>query len=82
MARTGRHIRRQLRIARAYGLETARTEQPGRLAKLNVVNCGNPGCPYCCNPRTRGELTMQEKRDMQRMRDGYDGFIEQETTGW
>lgn len=48
--------------------------EPHRLAKLSIATCGNPRCMFCMNPRKRGELTMQEKRLMQRMRDGYDGF--------
>jgi hypothetical protein len=39
------------------------TEQPHRFAKHHVLNCGNPKCVLCANPRhTFGEKTIQEKR--------------------
>jgi hypothetical protein len=38
------------------------TEQPHRFAKHHVLNCGNPKCIMCDNPRhVWGEKTMQEK---------------------
>lgn len=74
IAGTDRHIRRQLAIGKATRWASRRMAEPHRLAKLSIATCGNPRCMFCMNPRKRGELTMQEKRLMQRMRDGYDGF--------
>lgn len=31
-----------------------------RLSKMNGINCGNPGCMLCINPRRYGEKTIQE----------------------
>lgn len=37
--------------------------QPHRLSKMNGVNCGNPGCFMCSNPRkTLHEPTIQEQK--------------------
>jgi hypothetical protein len=59
-------VAKQLRIAKAYGMEV---KNPHRLAKHHVMNCGNPKCYLCSNPRhngfTKDKLTMQEKRALQ-----------------
>jgi hypothetical protein len=31
-----------------------------RLSKMNGMNCGNPDCMLCMNPRKYGEKTIQE----------------------
>ena len=55
-------INKQVRIAKRYGVEKY-TEQPHRLAKHHALDCGNPKCIVCANPRhLRGEKTIQEKR--------------------
>ena len=59
-------IARQVKIAKAHGLthkDKARKE-PHRLAKHHVMDCGNPQCPLCGNPRRthKDTLTAQEKR--------------------
>lgn len=35
-------------------------EEKHRLSKMNGINCGNPGCMFCINPRRYGEKTIQE----------------------
>lgn len=59
-------IARQVKIARSHGtFNQANIKQPHRLAKHHAMDCGNPGCYLCGNPRhTHGKdrLTAQEKR--------------------
>jgi hypothetical protein len=58
-------IKRQVKIAKQYGAQhnDEVIRQPHRLAKHNYVNCGNPTCPMCMNPRKAfGDLTVQEQR--------------------
>jgi hypothetical protein len=59
-------IARQVRIAKSHGtFNQANIKQPHRLAKHHAMDCGNPGCYLCGNPRkTHGKdrLTQQEKR--------------------
>jgi hypothetical protein len=40
-------------------------KQSHRLAKRHAMDCGNPQCYLCGNPRNHGEVTQQEKRMMQ-----------------
>jgi hypothetical protein len=55
-------IKKQVRIAKQYGMDEKYTEQPHRFAKHHALNCGNPKCIMCDNPRhVWGEKTMQEK---------------------
>ena len=54
------HIKKQVRIAKAYGVPVT---EPHRLAKHHVMDCGNPKCVMCGNPRkVFGEKTIQEKK--------------------
>ena len=68
-------IARQVRIAKAHGLTNRdkAIKEPHRLAKHHAMDCGQPGCLMCGNPRkTFKELTAQEKRlfqDMETVRD-------------
>lgn len=58
-------IQRQVKIAKQNGLtnQDKALKQPHRLAKRHVMNCGNPSCMLCSNPRkTFKEKTIQEKR--------------------
>jgi hypothetical protein len=59
-------IARQVKIAKSKGtFNQANIKQPHRLAKHHAMDCGNPGCFLCGNPRkTHGKdrLTAQEKR--------------------
>ena len=53
-------VNKQKNIAKAYGIEE---KEPHRYAKHHALNCGNPKCIMCANPRkTFGELTAQEQR--------------------
>ena len=59
-------IARQTRIAKAHGLTSKdiAMKEPHRLAKHHVMDCGNPDCYLCGNPRKthKDKLTAQEKR--------------------
>lgn len=67
-------IKRQLKIAKAHGLVKPVAE-PHRLAKHHAMDCGQPHCTLCGNPRkskaTKGKdkLTAQEKRNNQKSND-------------
>jgi hypothetical protein len=57
-------IQKQVKIAKAHGLsdKDKAIKQPHRLAKHHAMDCGQPDCLMCGNPRkTFKELTMQEK---------------------
>ena len=56
-------IARQLKIAKAQG-NTSDVKQPHRLAKRHAMDCGNPACYLCGNPRKthKDKLTAQEKK--------------------
>ena len=54
------YVAKQSKIAKAHGVEV---DEPHRLAKHSAMNCGNPKCVMCGNPRkTFKEKTIQEKR--------------------
>jgi hypothetical protein len=59
-------VNRQVKIAKAHGLtnKDKAIKEPHRLAKHHVMDCGNPKCPLCGNPRRthKDTLTAQEKR--------------------
>jgi hypothetical protein len=63
-------INKQVKIARAYSVPV---EDPHKLAKRHALNCGNPKCHMCGNPRKIfKELTTQERRlfqDTEQIRD-------------
>jgi hypothetical protein len=64
-AKTDRAIARQVRIARSHGtFNQANIKQAHRLAKHHAMDCGNPHCFLCGNPRKthKDRLTAQEKR--------------------
>jgi hypothetical protein len=61
-------IKKQTKIAKSNGAGQKVLDQPHRLAKHHAMDCGNPGCILCGNPRrTWNELTIQEKRKFQEM---------------
>ena len=72
------HINRQMKIRKAYNFPE---DEPHKYHKMSGTNCGDPNCHMCGNPRKFfKELTMQEKRFMQkevdddgRSPDDYDG---------
>jgi len=54
-------IKKQIKIAKLHGYPQAYLEQSHRFAKHHVMDCGNPQCPMCSNPRyIWGEKTKQE----------------------
>ena len=53
-------VKKQTKIAKAHGVPV---EEPHKFAKHHAMDCGNPGCPLCSNPRKLyNELTAQEKK--------------------
>jgi len=53
-------VKKQVKIAKEHGIPV---KDPHRLEKHHVMDCGNPKCVMCGNPRkTFKELTAQEKR--------------------
>lgn len=53
-------IDRQVKIAKDYGVTV---EQPHKFAKHHALNCGNPKCVMCANPRkVFKEKTIQEQK--------------------
>ena len=53
-------VKKQTEIARAYGVPVT---EPHKFAKHHAMNCGNPGCMLCGNPRKIfNEPTIQERR--------------------
>ena len=58
--KTRNHIQKEVRIAKAHGIAV---DNPHELHKRSAMNCGNPKCPLCSNPRkTYKELTIQEQK--------------------
>lgn len=61
-------IARQLRIAKSnYSFDQKSIKQPHRLAKHHLMDCGQPGCSLCGNPRhnawaKKERLTAQERK--------------------
>ena len=68
-------IARQVKIAKSKGSwNEADIRQPHRLAKHHAMDCGNPKCGLCGNPRHihKDKLTAQEKsfyQDLEHVRD-------------
>jgi hypothetical protein len=57
-------IDRQVKIAKEFGVPVT---EPHKLHKHHAMNCGNPKCFMCSNPRkVWGEKTMQERRALQK----------------
>lgn len=53
-------VKKQTKIAKEFGVPV---DEPHKFAKHHAMNCGNPKCVICSNPRkTFKELTQQEKR--------------------
>ena len=58
-------VKRQVKIAKAHGLSNKdkAIKEPHRMAKHHAMDCGQPGCMLCGNPRKIfKERTQQEKR--------------------
>ena len=64
-------IARQLKIAKSNASHNTKlSKEPHRLAKHHAMDCGNPKCGLCGNPRhiRKGEdggRTVQERRQYQ-----------------
>ena len=57
------HIKKQVKIAKSAGIHV---DEPHKFAKHHAMDCGNPKCPVCSNPRKLyKELSIQEKRFFQ-----------------
>ena len=75
-------VKRQVQIARQHGLtdRDKAVKEPHRLAKHHALDCGNPGCHMCGNPRKFfGEPTVQERRmfqDVDHVRDTHSNGLE------
>ena len=58
--KTDNAVKKQVKIAKSAGSDIS---QPHKFAKLHAMNCGNPKCFMCSNPRkVFNEKTIQEKR--------------------
>lgn len=59
-------VKKQVKIAKQHGLgfHDKAVKEPHRLSKHHVMDCGNPHCHLCGNPRHihKDGLTAQEKR--------------------
>ncbi len=82
--KTDVHIARQLKIAKQHHVGDYRTKderEPHRLAKHHAMDCGNPKCFMCGNPRKthKDRLTAQEKRlfqDVEAIRDRHSNGLQ------
>jgi hypothetical protein len=53
-------VKKQTKIAKQYG---SSVKEPHRFVKHHAMNCGDPNCVMCANPRKIfKEPTQQEKR--------------------
>lgn len=62
------HIAKQVKIAKQHGLgfSDKHIKQPHRHAKKHAMDCGNPECGLCGNPRKIfKDVTIQEKSFVQ-----------------
>lgn len=62
------NIKKQVKIAKAHGVtdQNKTIKQAHRLAKHHAMDCGQPGCMLCGNPRKLfKEKTIQEKSFLQ-----------------
>lgn len=63
--KTENAINRQVRIAKSHNsFNQKNIKEKHRLAKHHAMDCGNPKCYLCGNPRAthKDRLTAQEKR--------------------
>jgi hypothetical protein len=73
-------VKKQTKIAKAYGVPV---QEPHKFAKHHAMNCGNPDCAMCGNPRkVFNEPTAQEKRlfqDTETIRNRHSNGTQEET---
>ena len=56
-------VKKQVKIAKEHGVPI---KDAHKFTKQHAMNCGNPKCMLCANPRkTFNELTLQERRMFQ-----------------
>jgi len=59
-------VKKQLKIAKQHsiGFYDKKVKEPHRMVKHHAMDCGNPECYLCGNPRKthKDKLTQQEKR--------------------
>lgn len=76
-------IKKQLKIAKQHNFDKDILKEPHRFHKHHAMDCGNPGCMLCGNPRkTFNELTAQEKRmfqDTEAVRNRHSNGTQEET---
>ena len=87
--KTDVHIAREVKIAKQHGLgfNDKHIKEPHRHAKHHAMDCGNPKCMLCGNPRRnawfkKDRLTAQEKRlyqDVEQQRDKHSNGLNQTT---
>ena len=53
-------IEKRRKLLKGYKIDNVEFKEKHRLSKTNGINCGNPGCMMCMNPRRYGEKTIQE----------------------
>lgn len=81
-------VKKQAKIAKAHGFTTHDKviKEPHRLSKRHAMDCGNPECYLCGNPRKthKDKLTAQEQRlfqDVDNVRDKHsNGIIPKDET--
>ncbi len=58
LQRDKRAVKKQTKIAKTYGMDY---KQPHRFEKHHALDCGNPKCVVCGNPRKMyNQKTIQE----------------------
>ena len=63
---TEKIIKSRLKLTKRLGIADSRHAQGGRFAKQHPLDCGNPGCPMCSNPRKIWkQKTIKELSDSQ-----------------
>jgi hypothetical protein len=72
-------VKKQVKIAKqrnSFPNDHEVIKEPHRLAKRHAMDCGNPECYLCGNPRHihKDKLTAQEKRLFQDLESGKKGF--------
>ena len=79
-------VKKQVKIAKSHGLTVndKAVKEPHRLSKHHAMDCGNPDCYLCGNPRKthKDKLTQQEKRlfqDLDSVRDTHSNGIKNES---
>jgi hypothetical protein len=75
-------VKKQTKIAKEFGVPVT---EPHKFAKRHAMNCGNPKCVMCSNPRkTFKELTQQENRlfqDLEKTTDKHSNGLKNDEEG-